>query len=490
MYNNSLVFIKKYFRIILITFLLLAATGILITSFLTSTEPPITQPTEESDEKILEVETVQVGEYDSFASSIAKAENKNEITLKAINSGVIRDIDVKEGDEIKQDNKILETDENYNGENSIDLQIEIAESQLEKVKENENSIKNKYNDRKNLAEETYDDYLAMLELNRAKIVTIEKQIESTDDLRYELDKLIEDYEDFEDEIEDYFEDQDQDFLAEQGVLQNKSVINNMKTAYTQYENTLLDLEDQLALLKYQTGANYPGNEIEEINKDLTLNQLKLEQDLADIDVDIASLNLELLKLQKDLHVMRSPINGRIEKIYVKTGEAINPGQEIITISGKINMILKAYVTPDLINKIDNDKPAQITIENQTYSAKISFISTTALENGFFEVLLDPETKLEKLITPGSSVKIEFQLNIENINKEEADLIYIPIDTVFRTNTSSYVLIVENGIAIQRMIQAGEIVGDQVKIISGLNEGELLINDRRIVPNQKITVKGN
>lgn len=486
--SKSLFFMKKNFRVIIIILLVLTIVGILITSELTRREQPIAQPTALADEKIFEVDSITVGNYESFSSTIAKAENKNEITLTALNSGVIKDIEIEEGDQIKQNDKILEVDENYNGENSINIQIEIAQKQLQKAKDNQTTIKNLYKDKQNLAEETYDDYLALQELNKDKILTIEQQIEDSKNLRRDLNNLIDDYEDFEDEVEDYYEDQGQDFFAEQGVIQNRTAVNNLRSAYTQTNSSIQGLEDQLELLKYQTGANYPGTEIAEINKTVMLTQLKLEQDLAIIDVELASLNLELLNLQKDLLTMRSSVNGRVEKVYVKDGEVITPGDRVATISGKQNLILKAQITSDMVAKINEKAEAKVVIDSKNYSAKIDFISSTELENGFREMILVPKSALEKLLTPGSTVKVEFSLKVEPANKEEANLIYIPLDSVFRTNTYTYVLVAENGIAVQKQIQTGDIVGDQIRVISGLNEGEIVVNDRRIVPDQKIILK--
>lgn len=487
MLNPLKIIYKKYFRISILSILLLTTIGVLIFSILTKTEPPIPNIENILKEKILEVEVVAAGEIDSYTSSLAKVTNKNEMKIKSITQGIISDLQIEEGDKVQKGNKILEISDNYSGDKSIDIQIEIASTQVEKAKKNKDTIKNQYNDRKNLAEETYDDYISTLDLNRAKVKSLQEQINITEGLKDNVDDLINEFEDFENEIEDYYEDMDQDFLAEQGVLQNKSTINNLKAASKQYAITLINLSDQLSQIKYQTGSNYPGNQIAEINRNLTIAQLKLQQDMADIDLELAELNLELLGLQKDIYTLRSPINGKIEKVFVSEGELVNPGQEVAIISGKMNIILTTLVTPDLISKIDTDEKAITIIDSKEYSAKIKNVSSTAIENGFYEIKLEPESKLADLITPGSSIKLDFKLKV-TVDSDENNYVYIPVDSVFKTNTLEYVLVAEDGIAIQKGIKTAEVVGNQIRVTDGLAEGDLIIKDRRIIPNQKISIK--
>ncbi|MBP9758535.1 HlyD family efflux transporter periplasmic adaptor subunit [Candidatus Dojkabacteria bacterium] len=485
MLNPSKLINKKYFRITILSILLLATVGVLITSILTKTEPPIPNRDEVAIEKVYAVEVIAAGKVDSFTSSIAKATNKNEMTLKAITQGVVSDLQIEEGDKIDKGNKILQIADNYSGDKSIDVQIEIAGTQIEKAKKNKDDIKNQYNDRKNLAEETYDDYISTLELNRTKVKSLQEQINITEGLRDDINALIDEYEDFENDIEDYYEDMDQDFLADQGVLQNKGAVNSLKAASKQYDSTLISLNDQLDQIKYETGSNYPGNQTAEINRNLTIAQLKLQQDMADIDVQLAELNLELLSMQKDIYTQRSPISGRIERVLIKEGDLINPGQEIAIISGKTNLVLTTLVTPDLINKIDSSEKAVTIFDSKEYTAKIKFISTTTVDNGFYEIKLEPESKLAEQLTTGSSIKLEFKLKVET--DSENNYIYIPVDTVFKTNTSEYVLVAENGLAIQKGIKTADIIGDQIRVTDGLVEGDLIIKDRRIIPNQKISI---
>lgn len=497
MINKSRNFIKKYFRIIILSLLLFTTTGILIFSHLSGTVPPIIPTPISSEERIFEVETIEAGNIDSYTSTLAKAENKTSITIKALSPGVITSLDVEEGDTVKNGDKIAETQGNYSGEDSIDIQIELAEKQLEKAQENKNSLKNQYNDQKDLADETHDDYLALLEINRNKVDGLEEQIKATEELKNNVEELIEEYEEFEDEIEDYYDDledeseesgnpQDYDFQEEQARLQNQAALNNLKSASTQYDTTLLNLHDQLELLEYQTSSNYPRTAIAEINRDLMLEQLRLQQEIAVIDVETAELNLELTTLQKDLSTLRSPISGRVEKVLVNEGEAISPGQEIAIISGKVSLELRALVTADLVTRIDARQDAVVEINGEFYSANIDSISTIPVENGFFEILLDPESKLEKLLVPGNSLKVQLQLKVENTDEE--NIIYIPIDTIFKTNTSEYVLVFNNNTAQQRNIISGQVIGNQVQVLEGLVEGDIVIKDRRIIPNQRITIK--
>jgi len=348
-------FIKNYFRFLVLTTLLLSIIGVLINSIYTSTEIPIPEVIAESEEKIYDVKIVKAGKQKIYTKAIAKIENRSEMIIKAINGGVIKDLEIEEGDKLKKGGKILELDENYNGDNAIDIQIDIAEERLKVSKEKRDKLKDEFNDRKNIEEENFEDFVERIDINKDRLDNLEDQQKNLDEVIDEIENLIEDYEDFEYEIEDALDEDE--FLEDQSLLQNNSGITNNKNAIEQYKNTVLSLEDQIRQLEYETSSNYPIKEVRELNKDLVIAQYRFEIEMADIEEELEELNLSLLELQKELNDVRSPIAGTVDRVFVKEGEVLNQGQDIFVLVGGKDYILKTLVSEEILKNINEKKDA-------------------------------------------------------------------------------------------------------------------------------------
>jgi len=352
-------FIKNYFRFLVLTTLLLSIIGVLINSIYTSTEIPIPEVIAESEEKIYDVKIVKAGKQKIYTKAIAKIENRSEMIIKAINGGVIKDLEIEEGDKLKKGGKILELDENYNGDNAIDIQIDIAEERLKVSKEKRDKLKDEFNDRKNIEEENFEDFVERIDINKDRLDNLEDQQKNLDEVIDEIENLIEDYEDFEYEIEDALDEDE--FLEDQSLLQNNSGITNNKNAIEQYKNTVLSLEDQIRQLEYETSSNYPIKEVRELNKDLVIAQYRFEIEMADIEEELEELNLSLLELQKELNDVRSPIAGTVDRVFVKEGEVLNQGQDIFVLVGGKDYILKTLVSEEILKNINEKKDAILII---------------------------------------------------------------------------------------------------------------------------------
>jgi hypothetical protein len=64
--------------------------------------------------------------------------------------------------------------------------------------------------------------------------------------------------------------------------------------------------------------------------------------------------------------------------------------------------------------------------------------------------------------------------------------FIPIDSVYQTEDSSYVFVVQNKKAVSKKIKLGAVTGRFVQVESGLTSGNNIILERNIVTGDQVT----
>jgi membrane fusion protein, peptide pheromone/bacteriocin exporter len=97
--------------------------------------------------------------------------------------------------------------------------------------------------------------------------------------------------------------------------------------------------------------------------------------------DDCLLQIELLKRQKDLYIIRSPVDGTVESFSgIYTGTNLQSGQVVAIISPSNAMIAEVYIPAKNVGMLRNDMPVRIQVDAFNYNewgmlkGKISGIS--------------------------------------------------------------------------------------------------------------------
>lgn len=166
--------------------------------------------------------------------------------------------------------------------------------------------------------------------------------------------------------------------------------------------------------------------------------------------------------------IRAPFDGIVIDTLVDTGDMANPGMPLIIVErapyflevfvderkkNQIKLGTKIPVTIDSLNKTVQGTVTEITPRidpaSRTFRVKIQLPNTVEVTSGMFGYAEFPESKTKNIFIPKSAVYYWSQL------------------------TAVYVVDEEN-IAHLRYVQLGEEKGDEVEVLSGLNEGEHIV----------------
>jgi len=144
-----------------------------------------------------------------------------------------------------------------------------------------------------------------------------------------------------------------------------------------YENMLISKKEFEDLLFYQDQLENEKKIFE------SSNLFKWEGELTKLSTerDDCLLQIELLKKQKDLYIIRSPVDGTVESFTgIYTGTNLQSGQVVAIISPSNAMIAEVYIPAKNVGMLRNDMPVRIQVDAFNYnewgmlSGKISGIS--------------------------------------------------------------------------------------------------------------------
>jgi RND family efflux transporter MFP subunit len=169
-------------------------------------------------------------------------------------------------------------------------------------------------------------------------------------------------------------------------------------------------------------------------------------------------------------ILRSPINGTINSLEVKTGDFLNALTPVAVVANNSALEIITYVSEEerlLLGVGDT-----VLIDNQ-HEGRVAQISPA----------VDPETKkIEVRITTdnpdiiaGTTVRINKEIEEKSTPKESVS---IPISAVRFEAVDGFVFIIEEGRLVAKSVVLGTARGDSIEIVEGLSNDDLFVRDAR------------
>ncbi|MBM3168464.1 MAG: efflux RND transporter periplasmic adaptor subunit [Bacteroidetes bacterium] len=210
-----------------------------------------------------------------------------------------------------------------------------------------------------------------------------------------------------------------------------------------------------------------------------------EYDIVLNQYNTAISDINLVEAQLEKTVIRAPFTGRLGLRQISEGSVINPSNVIVSIVNSDPIKLEFSIPERYASLVSigssiffSSESSKEEVEGKVYA---------------FEPQIDAATRTLKLraqspnksgkYLPGMFVKIRFVLDIE----EEALL--VPAEAVIPELSGYKVFVVgADGTAEQRIIEIGTRTDTQVQVISGLNEGDLVLTSGVMQVRQGMPIK--
>ncbi|GAB2689319.1 multidrug efflux RND transporter periplasmic adaptor MexH [Mucilaginibacter koreensis] len=242
------------------------------------------------------------------------------------------------------------------------------------------------------------------------------------------------------------------------VLDAELLRTDLEAAQATYQNAQRDAQ------RYQSSFTTGG---------VTQQQL----DRANLDLRTAQTRLQSARRRISDASIKAPINGIINQRYIEQGAYVGPGTKLFEIVDASKLKLKVNVNESQVANLRMGQSAKIlsgVFPDQQFSGTVSFIAAKGDNTLNFPV----EVKLNS--NPGNKLKAGMYATAVFEFAKEKPSITVPRGAFVGSVSSNEIYVLDNGnTARTRKVVSGRIIGDQVEILQGLQEGETVITSGQI-----------
>ncbi len=180
--------------------------------------------------------------------------------------------------------------------------------------------------------------------------------------------------------------------------------------------------------------------------------------------------LKTLNSQLDMTIIKAPISGIIDEIYLKEGELASPGRQLIDLVSLEKLEIEADISEEYLPYLKKDAPVMV--------------SFPAFPDIHIKTKISRTGNIVNKVNRTFKLKVKLN-NIENKIKPNmiADLllsdytgnnILLPSMIVKTDVKGEYVYIVKNNRAVKIYVETGISIGQNTVINKGINEGDFVV----------------
>jgi Cu(I)/Ag(I) efflux system membrane fusion protein len=201
------------------------------------------------------------------------------------------------------------------------------------------------------------------------------------------------------------------------------------------------------------------------------------------DDDIKQLANEK-KASSDI-ILRSPVSGYIIEKNITSGQFVDPGQNLFTISDFSRIWVLANIYETDLNKIKVGQNAVLKsdITSSTFiDGKVAYIYPTISEKTRTVQIRLEFNNPSLNLRPGMYVDVELDYG-------GSDALVVPSDAILDGGEMQYLFVVHNKTHFEpRLVKTGRTFDDYVEIISGITEGEEVLTSANFLIDSESRLK--
>ncbi|MEK7570758.1 MAG: HlyD family efflux transporter periplasmic adaptor subunit [Patescibacteria group bacterium] len=396
----------------------------------------------------------------------AAVEKEGVVEITAQTAGIVQYVAVTEGTSVDRGQTLVSLSSNYQGGNAASVQRQIAQEQYQNVVDTFDKQKDTIAKQKDIATRTDENTDRMREISQKSNEDTNSQIDNTN---YQIDQLNDAL----------------DILENAGVSDQDEEVQSIEGQIKQAESGLLQLRSSQRTLEYQGSIDNPPAKLSDLQKDLTLQQLDIQERALQMNREVARLQVSLAYVSEAMMAPASPFAGTVERIYVNPGESVSPGTVLAVVSGTEKKATAVLQVPQSIaHIISKGEPSTLTISDEEVSVTPYYVSSEATDGNLYSVFYDIPEKKSGSLSDGDYLSIAVPVDTAKTSSVDP---YVPVDAVYQTQDASYVLVIRNGKAETRSVKLGSVYGNSVQVVSGLQFGDQVILDRNVIAGDKISI---
>ena len=187
-------------------------------------------------------------------------------------------------------------------------------------------------------------------------------------------------------------------------------------------------------------------------------------------VEAAQTNLSLVKRNLTYTTVVAPMAGFVSDRTADVGEYISPQQKVATIVSLNPLRAKIDVPEQAIPQIHQGESVSVSVSaytDRTFSGRVARISPNVTATSR---TLSVEADVDN---PNGELKPGQFATIRILLPQSAPAVMVPQRALRTISGATYVFVIKNGFAQQRLVQSGQAEGDMVELKSGVAADEVV-----------------
>jgi RND family efflux transporter MFP subunit len=241
---------------------------------------------------------------------------------------------------------------------------------------------------------------------------------------------------------------------------------------------------QQGMAELQSGMEL-ANTMYEKQKNLWEQKIGTEMQFLQAKNQKESLEKKMATMQEQLRMSKiiSPINGIVDAIDIKLGQATMPGMPAIRVVNMSSLEVKGEVAESYLAKVKNGNDVVVILPDlqDTIKTKISYAAKVISPlNRTFTVTTKLEGKHDYHPNQIAIIKI--------IDYANPKAFVVPMNSIQRAQEGDFVFISENNKAKKTKVKVGRTYNGKAEILEGLKEGDKFISKGFQELNEGETIK--
>ena len=311
------------------------------------------------------------------------------------------------------------------------------------------------------------------EKDEATADILEKQIKEKEK---QLEENTEKIEELKNQLGDYAEISSQEIqnqIEELSVASANYTSASDASADVQIAQWQLDLQSaQQTLAELQSDLAEQKAKVSAADTAVMTEAGKKAMDSSNNMAELESASVEEL-LQKGKKGIQAEFDGIITKADLTEGTPATQGLELVTVSSNREVAVRATVSKYDFGKLKEGQKATVTIGNNEYKATVNSISKVAQTNEKGSPVITCEVKLDN---PDDNVFLGVEAKVTIITAEQKGVLTVPTEAVNTGKDGTFCYTLQDGIVTRCDIKTGVNSADETEVLSGLKEGDAVIEE--------------
>lgn len=395
----------------------------------------------------------------------AQVEKSGVVRVVSLGAGVVQSINVEVGQGIGAGTNLVSMSTNYQGGNAFFVQRQLAQAQYKNAAETYKTNKEIIEKQKELAEKSDKNSDELRSISNQSLESTRSLISLNNEMLTTLEAQQAD-----------LESSNAGGVNDAAILQTKQLRSQLMSGNNQ-------LEAGLRASEYAGNEDKYPSELSNLSKDIALKQLEIQEKALGLNLEVSRLSVTLAQINEALMYPASPVDGVVERIFVREGQALNPGTPIAQITGASeSLIAVAYLNREIAQGVGRAAASTLHVGDQSFESVPFYVSQEATDGSLYTAHFAIPQEFASQVSDKGYITIEIPIDFPSTG---GVIPFVPIDAVFQTQDQAFLFVAKNGRAESKKVNLGQVVGRFVEVTEGLAESDQVILNRNVIQGDPV-----